>query len=161
MVLFEGKTPTASVECGSSSDSLVWGFIHPKVVQDTFWWTLSSLLWWCVNLSRSIALVCKRLPHSQKVQKDVDRRKWSDQCWSDQWDISPTCKWGTPWGYNPLILSIDPIFAATSYINHPTCTRDRVFSHPQKHKPQLWFWQLIFFMTENFRSLKNQRWLNG
>ena len=24
--------------------------------------------------------------------------------------ISPTYKWGSPWGYNPLILTIDPNF---------------------------------------------------
>ena len=28
----------------------------------------------------------------------------------DQWAISPTYKWGIPWGYNPLILTIDPNF---------------------------------------------------
>ena len=28
----------------------------------------------------------------------------------NQWVISPTYKWGIPWGYNPLILTIDPNF---------------------------------------------------
>ena len=28
----------------------------------------------------------------------------------DQWVISPTYQWGIPWGYNPLILTIDPNF---------------------------------------------------
>ena len=27
-----------------------------------------------------------------------------------KWVISPTHKWGIPWGYNPLILTIDPNF---------------------------------------------------
>ena len=27
-----------------------------------------------------------------------------------KWGISPTYKWGIPWGYNPLILTIDPNF---------------------------------------------------
>ena len=27
-----------------------------------------------------------------------------------KWVISPTYKWGIPWGYNPLILTIDPNF---------------------------------------------------
>ena len=27
-----------------------------------------------------------------------------------KWVISPTYKWGIPWGYNPLILTIDPKF---------------------------------------------------
>ena len=26
------------------------------------------------------------------------------------WVISPTYKWGIPWGYNPLILTFDPNF---------------------------------------------------
>ena len=27
-----------------------------------------------------------------------------------KWVISPTYKWGIPWGYNPLILTNDPNF---------------------------------------------------
>ena len=27
-----------------------------------------------------------------------------------KWVISPTYKWGIPWGYNPRILTIDPNF---------------------------------------------------
>ncbi len=29
---------------------------------------------------------------------------------ASKWVSSPTYKWGIPWGYNPLILTIDPNF---------------------------------------------------
>ncbi len=32
-----------------------------------------------------------------------------------QWVISHTCKWGMNWGYNPLILTIDP-----NFLGHPS-----------------------------------------
>ena len=32
-----------------------------------------------------------------------------------KWVISPTYKWGIPWGYNPLILTIDP-----NFLGHPS-----------------------------------------
>ena len=32
-----------------------------------------------------------------------------------KWVISPTYKWGIPWGYNPLILTFD-----TNFLGHPS-----------------------------------------
>ena len=35
-----------------------------------------------------------------------------------KWVISPTYKWGIPWGYNQLILTFDP-----SFLGHPRYVR--------------------------------------
>ena len=34
-----------------------------------------------------------------------------------KWVISPTYKWGMNWGYNPLILTIDPNFLRDIQVN--------------------------------------------
>ena len=170
-------------------------FIHPKVVQDTFWWTLPSrkftyptwgkgtssfkyakhqgdmlipwegiisTYWWCVNVSRfHCSLVCKE-PHSQKGTYGCRMAgSGSDQCWSDQWGyFTYQSKWCILGINNPLILSIDPIFLQHHILIIPLALKDRVFSHPKNTSLSSdWFYQLIFFMTEKFRSLKNQRWL--
>ena len=46
---------------------------------------------------------------------DVPERKCWDQWWSDQWVISHICKWDIRWGYNSLILTIDP-----NFLGHPS-----------------------------------------
>ena len=36
--------------------------------------------------------------------------RWKLGSMVSKWVFSPTYKWGIPWGYNPLILTIDPKF---------------------------------------------------
>ena len=41
------------------------------------------------------------------------------------WVISPTYKWGIPWGYNQLILTIDPNFQPDIQVGGSGRSRDR------------------------------------
>ena len=65
---------------------------HPSFEQPSEWLSWASK--WCV----SWVLTCT-------LPTWMSRWKWKDQ-WlgSTKWVISPTYKWGIPWGYNPLTI---------------------------------------------------------
>ena len=63
--------------------------------------------------------------HSGNISKKVPTGPWNMLgcprklgSMVGKWVISPTYKWGIPWGYNPLILTIDPNLLWDIHVEH-------------------------------------------
>ena len=73
----------------------------------------------------------------------------------DQWVISPTYKWGMNWGYNPLILTIDPNFQPdiqASYVG----LFDPSVDDPKGGATARWHWSSLSNSTKG--AIQQLRW---